>query len=261
MPDARVYEAEERSGRHLAESYVAPLLQMLFPDLADGGEARAGTAPFRALSLGCGVGADVEALTDLGYPCYGIDAGARRSAWKKRRQPERLFLSNARFLPFEDGAFDFVLVGCLIPHIGVYGDTCAVRPRFREERNEAFDEAVRVLRPGGWILMSSPNRQCPLDLFHRPDPWRHLPRVHSPRESFLLSYGDYERALVGRCGCRNMQALPLEGYWGFYRSREYAIGRLLQLPTRAFLKLLSWRPARLLRRSFINPWLVVLAQK
>ncbi|RIL07156.1 MAG: hypothetical protein DCC71_04065 [Proteobacteria bacterium] len=248
-----VWENEEKTGRFLASNYLLPLVQRLFP----GRDPRS----LRVLSIGCGVGSDVEVLGAAGYEAYGVDAGGRPQLWRRRSHPERFFFANAKHLPFRDERFDFVFLCCVIPHIGVVGDTYVTAPGYAEERQRAWDEALRVLKPGGQIMLSAPNKRCPLDLFHRKFHWVHLPRVHSPFEGFLLSVGEYREQLVARGGCRDFEVLPLEGYWGFFISSGYWLGRLLQLPIRLVFKLMTWEATRWLRGTFLNPWLVVRAQK
>lgn len=251
--DCTVWENEEKTGEFLATNYLVPLLDRVFPHRDPG--------DLRILSIGCGVGSDVEVLNSRGYQAYGVDAGGRIQLWSRRSHPERYFLANAKQLPFRDARFDFVFLCCVIPHIGVGADTYKTQPGWREERQLAWDQALRVLKPRGHIMLSSPNRRCPLDLFHRRFHHIHLPRVHSPFETFLLGVRDYEEQLVERGGCRDFEVLPVNGYWGFFISSGYRMGRILQLPIRILFDVMTWESTRWLRRTFLNPWLIVRAQK
>jgi len=244
---------EENTGKFLAENYLLPLLQQLFGDRPH--------QQIRILSIGCGVGMDVEALNAAGYQCYGLDPGNRTAMWARRPYPERYFLANAKHLPFCSESFDFAFLNCVLPHIGVAGDTNEIMPNCDAERSQAVQETVRVMAPGGYIMLGNPNRLCLLDLFHRPDGWRHWPRIHSPREKFLLSYHDHADYFVRRAGCRNISALPIENYWGFFLSSRYAIGRVLQSIMKRYFALLSRPALQFMRRSPLNPWLVTLVQK
>lgn len=245
---------EESTGRHLSENYVIPLLRREY----------AGRDPktLRILSIGCGVGADVEALNEAGYEAYGIDAGNRSEYWARRQFPERYFLANAEHLPFQTDSFDVILMGCVLPHIGVGDDTYVAQPGYQEKRARAASEMVRMTREGGKMVITSPNRHCPVDFFHRAEVTSHMPRFHSPSEQFLLSVDDYARLLgVGR-DCKSIDVLPLRGYWGFYSSSTYLLGRILQLPVRFYFNcLLTWKATRWLRRSPFNPWLILLVQR
>jgi SAM-dependent methyltransferase len=249
-----MWSNEETTGRHLVFNYVGPLLAQSFPDRDP--------STLRVLSIGCGVGSDVEALNELGYVAYGVDAGNRAEYWARRRWPDRYFMANARFLPFEAGTFDVIVMGCVLPHIGVGDDTYEARPEHVEQRREAADEMLRVTRKGGMLLLSSPNRRCPVDFFHRKDVRNHLPRLHSPSEDFLLSVDDYARLLRVGTDAKSIEVLPLRGYWGFYSSGRYLIGSLLRIPVRwYFEQVLSWKWTAFLRRSAFNPWLILKVER
>lgn len=245
---------EESTGRHLSDNYVIPLLQQLYPGRDP--------ASLRILSIGCGVGSDVEALNKSGYEAYGIDAGNRSEFWARRSFPERYYLANAKYLPFDSGSFDVIMMGCVLPHIGVGDDTYVAQPGYDQERQLAADEMVRVTREGGMMIVTSPNRLCPVDFFHRANVANHMPRFHSPRESFLLSVKDYAKLLHVGSRCRSIEVLPLRGYWGFYSSSTYLLGRILQMPVRFYFnQFMSWRATRWLRRSALNPWLILLVRR
>ena len=97
------------------------------------------------LDLGCGTGANLARLHRLGL-CFrryvGLDlTGAmlrRHAGW---RDGERIGLvhSNAYRLPFATGTFDCVLTTWMVSHI--------LTPRW------VVDEALRVLRPGAYLVM------------------------------------------------------------------------------------------------------------
>ena len=214
----------------------------------------------RLLSLGCGIASDVDLLTDAGFDCYGIDCGNRDSAWKRRKHPERLFLANGQHLPFRDASFDGVFCGCVFPHVGVEGDSRKCRVDGQQIRQQLALEMCRVLKPGGRIFVSSPNRYFPFDIFHGRECGGYRPLVNLPGSRFLLSVRDYNR-LFSQGGCNRAQALPVRGYWGFVRAKNSLKGRLFSLPVRAVFWLVSQKIGKPLRSSPLNPWLVVTAQK
>ncbi len=241
---------EEKTGRHLVENYLHPLLKRSFPENDPD--------TLKILSIGCGVGSDVEALNELGYYTVGIDAGNRNEYWNRRQWPDRYYLANAKYLPFEDANFDVVLMGCVLPHIGVGDDTYKTETGFEVQRQIAADEMVRVTKKGGCMVVSSPNRLCPIDFFHRANVKNHIPRFHSAAETFLLSLKDYSRLFKVGQQCECIENLPLRGYWGFYSSSKYLLGRILQQPVRWYFNyLMSWKVTSFLRNSFLNPWLIL----
>jgi SAM-dependent methyltransferase len=224
---------EEDTGHHLVANYLAPELRRRFPDRDP--------ASLRVLSIGCGVGSDVEALNELGFAARGIDAGNRSAYWARRKRPHTYFLANAKNLPFADGYFDVVMMGCVLPHIGVGDDTYVTRPGAAAERQQAADEMLRVTASGGALVLSSPNRRCPID---------------------FLSVDDYARLLhLGRA-TTSVEVLPLRGYWGFYSSSRYLLGRILQIPVRwYFNEFMSWQWTKPLRATALNPWLILYFRK
>jgi SAM-dependent methyltransferase len=242
---------EEQSNEDLARNYLLPMFRELWRDRRQ--------APL-LLSVGCGTGADVDVLCDEGFDCMGIDCGNRVAVWPRRRNPDRLLLANGQHLPFEDDTFDGIFCGCVFPHVGVVGDSYQVTESYQEDRLRLAAEMSRVLKPQGKILVSSPNRAFPMDIFHRCKQGSYLPRPYWPGDPFLLSAGDYERLFLAN-GCARVTLQPVRGYWGFLRSKRSTKGYLLGLPVRMLFWLVSCERLRFLRSSALSPWIVVLVEK
>lgn len=249
--DETLLNYEERSNEDLTRNYWQPLFRSLWP---------AHVHEPRLLSVGCGTGVDVDLLRDDGFDSVGIDCGNRTSVWPRRKHGDRLLLANGKKLPFDDNSFDAVFCGCVFPHVGVVGDTNVTAADVDAQRLSLAQEMVRVLRPGGYVIVSSPNRWFLCDIFHGRTPGSYRPRFNPPTSRFLLSVGDYEH-LFGRAGCGPASALPNENYWGFIRSSNSIKGRLFGAPVRFVFWLVSRAGLGFLRGSFINPWLVVMMQK
>jgi SAM-dependent methyltransferase len=250
--DAAGMAYEEHSNLYTAEHYWVPLFRRLYPDH----EQR----PPRILAVGCGTGVEVDVLNQEGFECVGIDNGNRTKVWPHRGFPDNFLLANGLNLPFPDRSFDSVFCGCVFPHVGVVGDTSTVNDHYWQDRLQLAGEMARVLRPGGHVVVSSPNRMFPFDIFHGRTPGSYKPRLNLPTSPFLLSFGDYRRLFLA-AGCDRAQLLPIQNYWGFVRSKHSLKGRLLGAPVRANFWLVSQPWARALRRTPITPWLVVLASK
>jgi SAM-dependent methyltransferase len=242
---------EEQCNLDTTVNYWLPLFGRLTPPAS----ARA-----RVLSVGCGTGVDVDLLNDRGYEAVGIDCGNRSGTWPRRRHRDRLFMANGQRLPFEDASFDVAFCGCVFPHVGVEGDSFRTTPRYREDRAELAREMARVVRPGGKIVVSNPNRFFPFDIFHGRAAGGYKVRPYWPTDPFLLSVADYRR-LFRPAGCSRARALPVEGYWGFIRSKNHWKGWALGLPVQFLFWLVSREPVRFLRGSPLSPWLVVLIEK
>ncbi|HWP86056.1 MAG TPA: methyltransferase domain-containing protein [Terriglobia bacterium] len=250
--DAALYQHEEATCTHTTLRYMIPLIRRLTTNWS---------RPPRILSLGCGLGTDVDLLCEAGFDAVGVDCGNRATAWSRRQFKERLYLANGKHLPFETATFDLAYCGCVFPHVGVVGDTNQVRDGFFEERLAVAKEMTRVLHPDGYLLVSSPNRLFPLDLFHGRSPGKQIwPRLNPPTNPFLLSARDYRR-LFRQAGWQRSELLPIDDYWGFLRRNQSWLGRLTALPVKTVFWLCSLRIGRPLRSSPLSPWLIMLFRR
>lgn len=101
----------------------------------------------RIADLGCGGGLVSEPLARRGAQVVGIDIGAASIA-AARAHASRLagaapyyMRGDLRAVPAPDGAFDGVVLADVLEHI--------------EDTRGAIAEAVRILRPGGWLFAST----------------------------------------------------------------------------------------------------------
>ncbi|MBZ0089854.1 MAG: class I SAM-dependent methyltransferase, partial [Thermoanaerobaculia bacterium] len=135
----------------------------------------------RVLELGCGYGRALAALVGTAELLVGIDTAlgslalARKGAW-------RVAATNAGSLGFRAASFD--LVACIQNGISVFG----------VDRRRLVAEAVRVVHPGGTVLLSS----------YSPAFWPHRLEWFE-RQSALGLVGpiDFEVTRPGRIVCRD----------------------------------------------------------
>jgi ubiquinone/menaquinone biosynthesis C-methylase UbiE len=100
----------------------------------------------RMLDIGCGIGTYVRKLREFSDQVYGIDVDRSRVDQGERGS---LATGASERLPFEDGAFDAVLLNEVIEHVT---DDAA-----------ALQEACRVVRRGGHVVIYAPNRLYPFE--------------------------------------------------------------------------------------------------
>ena len=105
----------------------------------------------RALDLGCGTGFSTALLAGLGFEVFGTDLSKQlldlSVPFRKKGGPRYLVGSGLQ-IPFADGAFDIVGIYDVIEHI--------------PDVDRFLREAVRVIRPGGLIVIISPCMVTPL---------------------------------------------------------------------------------------------------
>lgn len=104
--------------------------------------------PSRILDVGCGTGEMAARLMQRGYEVWGLDiAEAMIRHARERCGSDRFRVGDIEHLPFPDNAFDAVVCLGVIEYLDM------------DER--ALREIWRVLRPGGGVVISTPNAVCP----------------------------------------------------------------------------------------------------
>jgi SAM-dependent methyltransferase len=119
-----------------------------------------GPGPLRTLDAGCGAGVFLAELTALhsGVKPWGGDIAREALRLAMQTGLSRLAELDVRRLPFPDASFDCVLSNDVLQHLG------------RDGAAEAIEQAARVLRPGGLLLIRTAARRGLLWRRHRDTP-------------------------------------------------------------------------------------------
>jgi ubiquinone/menaquinone biosynthesis C-methylase UbiE len=103
------------------------------------------------LDVGCGTGVLAERLAQAGYQMWGVDPSAGMLEVLRRRAPDvQATVASGTSLPFDSDRFDLVLTVAVMHHIAAPD---AIR--------ETLGEMVRVLRPGGRLIVWDHNPRNP----------------------------------------------------------------------------------------------------
>jgi ubiquinone/menaquinone biosynthesis C-methylase UbiE len=106
----------------------------------------------RFLDCGCGSGAYVKALVQqFGIDAHGVefDNGKVASAHQDALIRDRITHGNIEALEFADCTWDYVMLNEVLEHV--------------PDDRQSVAEAYRVLKPGGILLIFSPNRWFPFE--------------------------------------------------------------------------------------------------
>jgi SAM-dependent methyltransferase len=100
------------------------------------------------LENGCGVGMYVEKLTNLGARVIGLEYDFERTV-EARVNSERIINAAGEFIPLPSSTFDLILSHEVIEHV--------------QDDRAAICEMMRVLKPGGRVVIFCPNRGYPYE--------------------------------------------------------------------------------------------------
>lgn len=228
----------------------------------------------RVLDVGCGIGQTVNCLIEDGYDAYGIDLPDLSKYWAKAgNRPQRFFGCNATQLPFPENCFDVTYSLGVIEHIGTSLGHCTLASNYWEARQQYADEILRVTKPSGRILIACPNKSFPVDIQHgvhdalTPITLGNRLRnyivertginIHPTWGKYhLLSYSECRRLFCGNSSRRSFKPLPLKGYFGFARFQSGFLK-----PFKILASIYVNNLPRLLRSSFLNPYMLVEIRK
>ena len=173
------------------------------------------TAPDNAVVDVLEVGGGRSGLTRMLYPealVTNVDRDASLADAPPNLDPRVRFVhGDAADLPFEDTSFDLVTMFDLLEHV--------------EDDRTAVREALRVLRPGGWLLITSPNEHWRFP-FYRP-----MRRICPSEADMLAAMGPCApRLFARRASAASRSRAGADGRIHLARNGRLPRPRLLEAP-------------------------------
>ena len=104
------------------------------------------------LDIGCGIGTYVRKFEQRGASAFGVDIEferLREGVGAQHAAPLQLAQAVSECNPFPDNTFDMVLLHEVIEHV--------------QDDRQTVAEAVRIVRPGGRVIIFAPNRGWPFE--------------------------------------------------------------------------------------------------
>ena len=176
--------------------------------------------PGRGVDLGCGDGYLTAQLARLGHKVVGIDSEREALGWARRLTARRdqaivpaWVRASVERIPLRDRSCDWALVGEVIEHL--------------ERPADLLQRVARILRPGGWIVVTTPRRISD----HAWDPEHHV-RELDGEELARLMEGLFDDVRV-------------EGIVPMRLFRAYRLNRRWRTPVRVCVNacaILGWNP-------------------
>lgn len=156
------------------------------------------------LDIGCGAGTQAMLWAEQGFQVFGLDVNQPLVEVGRKRAAERQLsvqfeIGTATKLPYGDGSMDVCLMPELLEHV--------------EDWQACLNEAVRVLKPGGLLYVSTSNALCPKQQeFNLP--------LYSWYPHFLKRH--YERlAVTTRPDLANYARYPAVHWFTYYGLRRF----------------------------------------
>jgi len=161
-------------------------------------------ASLRMLDIGCGPGMQSVMWAQEGHEVYGLDINEPLIEVARQRAREagvtiEFRVGSAAALPYETGSMDVCLMPELLEHV--------------PDWQACVNEAVRILRPGGVLFLSTTNVLCPVqNEFELP--------LYSWYPGFLKRR--YEKlAITSRPALANFARYPAVHWFNYYQLRRH----------------------------------------
>lgn len=136
------------------------------------------------LDIGCGTGIAAGLVQKKGYAVTGLDVSVHCLARGKAARPSVQYVcADALRIPARDGAFDGVIIFQVIEHMS--------------DIPTVLNEMIRVTKPGGRIIILSPNLLSPFNIL--------IPFMEKKKNTFL--FGITHKGAAARMLCRHSALL------------------------------------------------------
>jgi 2-polyprenyl-6-hydroxyphenyl methylase/3-demethylubiquinone-9 3-methyltransferase len=159
---------------------------------------------YEVADIGCGTGTQARLWADLGHQVHAIDVNSALVDIGRRRASNdgvkiQFDVGSATELPYPNLSMDVVLLPELLEHVADW--------------QGCLNEAIRILKPGGVLYLSTTNHLCPIqDDFNLP--------LYSWYPSTLKRH--FERlAVTTRPKIANYCKYPAVNWFSFYSLAEY----------------------------------------
>ena len=111
------------------------------------------TTELNVADIGCGAGAQAQLWAELGHKVFGLDVNAPLIEIARQRAESaglsiQYDIGSATELPYPDASMDVALLPELLEHVADW--------------QGCLDEAIRILKPGGLLYLSTTNWLCPV---------------------------------------------------------------------------------------------------
>lgn len=162
----------------------------------------------KLLDIGCSIGATLAAAERLGWSATGVDVSQTAVEACQRIGLDCHAISDHR-LPFDDNTFDVVSNWHVIEHV--------------EDVLQTLEEWKRVMKPGGVMILETPDSQCWKARrlgarYKRFWPKGHLYTFTQSNMNSILDKAGFEVLPTRVIGNANALPLPLTGYAMAYRN-------------------------------------------
>jgi SAM-dependent methyltransferase len=122
----------------------------------------------RVLDVGTGQGFAVKALRNLGYDAWGLEPGGRLDDAEPGVRPfiYRVYSQDLLNQHPEIERFDFIFSSGVVEHVGTTDGNSDLVENYREYRKVFMESQLSLLRVGGILCVTGPNRLFPFDFQH-----------------------------------------------------------------------------------------------